>query len=163
MLKFEARLEIIGVNPFVFLPPEILEDIFRQAGKDRGPIPVKGILNGKPYRQTLMKFRSEWRFYVNTFMLKDSPKRIGEWLVIEIEFDPEDRRTRPHPAFLKALSENRDAQASFASLSPSRQNEILRYIASLKSEESRDRNIKRAIGFLTGKNGFAGREKPGKV
>ncbi len=56
----------------------------------------------------------EWRLYVNGFMLKNSPKRIGEKIVV-------------------------------------------RYIGSLKTEESVDRNIVRAIRHLNGKEGFAGR------
>lgn len=40
--KFRARIEIIGINPFVFTPENILEEIFRQSGKDKGHIPVCG-------------------------------------------------------------------------------------------------------------------------
>ncbi|MCB0523292.1 MAG: YdeI/OmpD-associated family protein [Saprospiraceae bacterium] len=75
MHHFTASLEIIGVNPFVFVPPEILQEIF-------------------------------------------------------------------------------DA------LPASRRKEIVRYIANLKTEESVERNVSRAIGFLLGKERFIGRDKP---
>jgi hypothetical protein len=71
-------IEIIGINPFVFIPENILENIFEQAGKNKGPIPVKGI----------------------------------------------------------------------------------RYISFLKTEESIDINIKKAIDFLMGRGRFAGRNNP---
>lgn len=58
-----------------------------------------------------------------------------------------------------ALKKNKKAQQAFSQLSPSRQKEILRYINFLKTEESLDRNIKRAIGFLTGTEKFVGRDK----
>lgn len=35
MYKFRARIDIIGVNPFVYVPGEILLQIFNQAGKDK--------------------------------------------------------------------------------------------------------------------------------
>jgi hypothetical protein len=36
---FSAVLDIIGVNPFVFVPETILQVIFKQANKTSGPIP----------------------------------------------------------------------------------------------------------------------------
>ena len=160
MHHFKASLEIIVGNPFVYLPPSVLKAIFEEAKQDRGPIPVRGTVNGKAYTQTLVKYSGAWRLYINMKMLKDSPLRIGEELVLEIEYDPSDRSIKPHPKFLKALEEHEDAKAVFDRLSPSRQKEIIRYIAQLKSEESVDRNVKRAINFLLGKERFVGREKP---
>ena len=39
--KFRAKIEIIGVNPFVFLPEGVLNEIFKQANKTRGKFPSK--------------------------------------------------------------------------------------------------------------------------
>lgn len=33
--KLSARIEIIGINPFVYLPESILTEIFNQAGKEK--------------------------------------------------------------------------------------------------------------------------------
>ena len=97
MFRFNAQLEIIVGNPFVFVPELILEEIFSQAGKSKGAIPVRGSVNGKLYQQTLVKYSGEWRLYINLKMLKNSPKRIGETIEVEIEFDPSDRTISPHP------------------------------------------------------------------
>jgi len=160
MYKFNATLEIIVGNPFVFIPTEILEKIFLEAEKRKGHIPVRGTINGKSYRQTLVKYSGDWRLYVNMEMLKNSPKRIGEKIEVGIEFDPSDRTIEPHPKWTKALKENREAKEVFDNLSPSRQKEIVRYISKLKMENSIDKNVKRAINFLLGKESFVGREKP---
>ncbi|WP_246104279.1 YdeI/OmpD-associated family protein [Mucilaginibacter corticis] len=93
-------------------------------------------------------------------MLKNSPKRVGETIAVKIEFDPNERVIAHHPKLIKALSLNKDAKAIFDNLRPSLQLEIVRYIARLKSEESVDRNIARAIDFLLGKGRFIGRDKP---
>lgn len=58
---FTAQLEIIGVNPFVFIPEKILNEIFETSGKNKSPIPVKGTVNGKEFKQNLMKYLGEWR------------------------------------------------------------------------------------------------------
>ena len=160
MNRFKATLEIIGINPFVFVPEKILNKIFKDANRDKQPIPVCGTIDGKSYKQTLVKFKGEWRLYINTTMVKNSPKKIGEDFEITIQFDSLDRTLSPHPKLLTALKKNQAANKAFNELSPSRQKEIIRYISSLKSEKSITSNIERAIGFLNGKNMFVGREKP---
>ena len=160
MNRFKATLEIIGINPFVFVPEKILSKIFKDANRDKQPIPVSGTINGKSYKQTLVKFKGEWRLYVNTTMVKDSPKKIREEFEITIQFDPIDRTLSPHPKLLTALKKNKAAHKAFNALSPSRQKGIIRYISSLKSEKSITSNIEKAIGFLNGKNRFVGRDKP---
>jgi hypothetical protein len=159
-MSFKAEIKIIGVNPYVTVPEKLLQKIFKDAGREKGPIPICGLINNKPYKQTLVKYRGDWRLYINTFMLKNSPKRIGEIIEISAGFDPEDRTIQPHPGFVKALHKNKDAKKVFEKLPPSRQKEIVRYISSLKNEESIIKNIERAIGFLTGKGRFVGRDKP---
>lgn len=81
----------------------------------------------------MVKFSGSWRLYINTAMLKDLPKRVGEMIEIVIEFDSTDRKIRPHPEFLKALDQNLEAKQVFESLSASRQKEIVRYISLLKT------------------------------
>ena len=160
MNKFKADIRIIGINPFVFVPGQILKNIFKQADKDKGPIPIRGTINGQPFKQTLVKYRGDWRLYINTAMLKNSPKRIGETVAIEVEFDPISRNVKPHPKLVLAFKENKKAKKIFDNLPPSRQNEIVRYISFLKTEESVIRNIRKAIDHLVGKDRFVGRNNP---
>jgi Bacteriocin-protection, YdeI or OmpD-Associated/Domain of unknown function (DUF1905) len=160
MYKFRADIEIIGVNPFVFVPDDILQQIFKQADKNIGHIPINGTINDEPYKQTLVKYSGEWRLYINTSMLKNSPKRIGETIEITISFDPESRDIKLPNDFVKALTENKEAKSVFDGLSASRKLEIVRYLARLKTEEILEKNIKRAISFLLGKERFVGRDKP---
>ena len=160
MHTFEANIDIIGVNPFVFVPIDILHQLFIAAGKDKGFIPVNGIINNKAYTQTLVRYQDEWRLYINTIMLKNSPKRIGEKIILTIAYDPKPRTIEMPPKFKDALLNNLKAKKVFDSLSPSRQNEIVRYLARLKNEEILEKNINRAINFLLGKERFVGRAKP---
>lgn len=156
--SFHATIEIIGINPYVEVPEAILNEIFIQAGKNKGHIPVAGTVNKLSYQQTLLKYSGLWRLYINTLMLKDSPKRIGETIEVTIEYDPLDRSIKPHPKLIEALKNNSEAKSKFENLSPSMQKEIVRYIASLRTEESRNRNIERAINFLLGKSSFIGKK-----
>jgi hypothetical protein len=160
MYSFKATIDIIGINPFVFVPEKILQAIFKDAGKEKGHIPIHGSINGEPYKQTLVKYSGHWRLYINTTMLKDSPKRIGEKIKVTVAFDARDRSIAMHAKLVKALKANKPAQKVLEQLPPSRQKEIIRYIASLKTEASVDRNVQRAIDFLLGNGSFVGRDKP---
>jgi hypothetical protein len=159
-MKFSAELNIIGVNPYVQVPDKILQNIFRKSGKNKGAIPIKGTVNGIPYKQTLIRYSGDWRLYINTTMLHHSPKRIGEIIKISVAYDPEPRVTIPHPGFSKALSRNKEAKVVFDRLPPSRRTEIVRYLTNLKTEKALEMNILRAINFLLGKEKFVGRDKP---
>ena len=158
--NFKAKIEIIGINPFVFVPENILREIFNQANKEKGYIPIKGLINGKLYKQTLVKYKGDWRLYINTSMLKNSPKHIGETIEISVTYDPESREIISPENFVKALIENPKAKVVFDALPASRKLEIVRYLVRLKTEETREKNIKRAINFLLGKERFVGRDKP---
>lgn len=160
MHTFQAGLKIIGINPYVEVPERILSAIFKQAGRDKGKIPIQGTINAVPYKQTLVRFRGEWRLYVNTRMLSRSPEKIGHTIKVGIEFDPSDRTITPHPKWEAALAKNKAAKAIFEQLRPSLKLEIVRYIAHLKTEESVERNVIKAIDFLLGKGRFIGRDHP---
>ena len=73
-MKFKAEIKIIGINPFVFVREKIFQDIFIQTKKNKGHIPIKGTIDGNPYKHTLVKYSGGWRLYINTTMLKKSPK-----------------------------------------------------------------------------------------
>ncbi len=160
MQRFRANLEIVGINPFVFVPQDVLETLFECAGKNRGPIPIRGTVNENPYVQTLVKFSGAWRLYVNTKMLPGSPKRLGERLRLTVAFDPSDRSIEPHPLLVAALEKDEGARRVFESLPASLRGEIIRYISRLKTDESIRRNVSRAIDFLHGNGRFIGRDGP---
>lgn len=124
--QFNAKIEILGVNPFVFVPKDLLQQIFIQAHKNIGHIPIKGTINDKPYRQSLVRYSGEWRLYINTSTLKNSPKHIGETIEITISFEPEKRDILPPKKFITALTENEQAKTVYDRLSASKKLEIVR-------------------------------------
>ncbi|MFI5149727.1 MAG: YdeI/OmpD-associated family protein [Bacteroidia bacterium] len=158
MHSFTAKIQIIGVNPYVLIPAPILKSIFIQAGKDKGPIPVKGTLNGYGYIQTLVKFSGKWRLYLNTPMRKAAGIDTGDSARVEICFDPKPRILTMHVQLAIALDKNKKAKTVFETLAPYRQKEIIRYIGFLKTKESVERNIVKVIQHLLGKERFAGRD-----
>lgn len=157
---FSATIEIIGINPFVFVPENVLHELFAQAGKDKGKIPVRMKIDGHEFIQTLIKYSGHWRLYLNAPMRKMADKEVGTTAEFEIRFDPESRKL-PIPAeLLKAFETQPAARKVFDALPPSRQLEILKYLSFLKTPQSLERNIQRTLNFLLGKERFIGRDQP---
>ena len=148
MKSFSANISKIGINPYVGVPEDILDSIFEQTGKARGPIPVRGTVNGKPFTQTLVRYQGAWRLYINGIMRAAAGIDVGDPAHIRLEFDSKPR-VEP-PRLVDTLAKNKSAKTAFERLTPSRQKEILRYLNSMKTEESLERNIERVIKHLLG-------------
>ena len=159
-MRFQAIIDIIGINPFVFVPAKILESLFKQSGTTKGKIPVVITIDGHEFRQTLIKFSGDWRLYLNTPMREAAGKQVGDSAIFTIVYDPVKREVPMHPLLGEMLQKNKTEAKVFDRLSPSRQNEIKRYFNGLKTETSVEKNLKRLMGFLKGNESFVGREKP---
>lgn len=157
MDQFTAKINIIGINPFVLVPLEIRKEIFRQAGKDKGHIPVRGTIDGHPFVQTLVKYSGKWRLYLNTPMRNAAGKDVGDTVTVALAYDERKRVTTMHPALKKALKENEAANDAYHQLPPYMQKEIKRYINALKTPAAIEKNVKKAMGFLIQGTPFIGR------
>ena len=150
MQTFSAKVRKIGINPYVQVPDDILQKLQQDAKKDKGPIPVKGTLQGKPFSTTVVKFRGMWRLYLNTDMRRAANVEVGDQVTIGVQLDRAPRIVTAPRKFTLALSKNKQAKEAFQKLAPSRQKEILRYLDSLKQPETLERNIEKVIQFLQG-------------
>lgn len=150
MEQFSGKIYKIGINPVVDPPDEVLRAIFERASRSKGPIPVRGLLNGAEFIQTVVKYQGAWRLYINGIMLKDSGLKVGDTARVEIEFDPRPRDVPVPKEFAAELKKDDQAKAAFKELSPSRQKEILRYLGSLKTTGSLEKNIGRVLKHLKG-------------
>lgn len=151
MKSFSAKIYIISkINPVVDVPEDVLDALFEQAGRSKGPIPVRGRLNGAEFIQTLIKYEGAWRLYLNGPMRAAAGIDTGDIADVEIEFDPWPREEPVPEKFEAALRASEVAKAEFERLSPSRKKEILRYLNSMKTAESLERNIEKVVKHLVG-------------
>jgi hypothetical protein len=148
LVVFEAQIYKLGINPVVDPPPYVLNAISSEAGRSRGPLPVRGRLNGVEFIQTLVKYRQAWRLYINGPMLKAASVEPGDTVRIELAFDDRPRDVTVPILFAQALAGDARADASFRALAPSRRKEILRYLSSLKTPAALERNIARVMDQL---------------
>src|SRR5687767_11574653 len=118
MSSFNAKIQKIGINPYVLLPTALLKSLMKESGKDKGPIPVKLKIKGKWFTQTLVKYSGKWRLYMNAPMLKVANAGVGDTIEIEIKFNISPPVEPMHPEFKKALNKNKKTLEEFEKLSP---------------------------------------------
>lgn len=151
MPAFSQKIFKVGINPCVVPPQDVLEALFRQSRKNKGPIPVRGRINDARFTQTLVKFRGKWRLYINTSMLRASGLKNGDLAQVEIEYDPSDRTIPIHPALAKALATRKKAEKAYEKLAPHRKKEINRYLHNLKTREAVERSVGHIVTHLLGR------------
>jgi hypothetical protein len=150
MKSFSASVRIIGVNPYVPVPPNILSALLKKAGRPTSPLPVKGKLNGHRFTQTIVKYQGKQRLYLNTPMRNAARIGVGDKANVEVDFDGRPRIVPMHPKFKRALAKNKKALTTFQRLPPHRKKEILRYINFLKTAKSVDQVVSRMVKQLVG-------------
>jgi uncharacterized protein YdeI (YjbR/CyaY-like superfamily) len=149
--SFERVIYKIGINPVVDPPEDVLRYLFERAGRSKGPIAVRGTINGAPFVQTLVKYKGAWRLYINGIMLKAAAATVGDLARITIDIDTDPPVEQMPRQLADALSRQPSAAAEFDKLTPSRKKEILRYLNSLKSDAAIARNIEKVIKQLLGR------------
>jgi hypothetical protein len=147
---FTAKIAIIGINPYVLVPPAQLAAIFQEASRERSPIPVRGELDRVPFKQTLVKYQGAWRLYLNTPMRRATGKDVGDRVSVRVAYDPEPRSEPMNPRLRRAFARDEVAREGFEALVPSRRKEILRYLNALKTVETLERNVRIVVRYLRG-------------
>ena len=145
MKSYSTTIAKIGISPYMHVPENVLNGLFEQSGK------TSGTINGKRFKQTLVEYPRAWRLYINGEMRQAAGVDVGDEAHIKIEFDPEPRIESLPTKFENALSKNKAAKTAFEQLRASRKKEMLRYLNSMKTETSLERNIEKIIQHLLGK------------
>lgn len=162
-MKFAAKIELRGINPYVTVSAARARRI--KADWKR-PMPVLIQVNGKPdpaWPVNMMPAGDgSFYLYLDGIVRKASGTGVGDPVDVAVVFDHAYRSGPQHemlPEFASRLDGDHAAKARWDSLPPSLRKEILRYLANLKSDTARQRNVERAIRVLGGaKERFLARE-----
>ena len=154
MVRFSSVIGIRGLNPYVHVDAKLASRL--KAGW-RKPLPVSVRINGQPrdrWRVNMMPAGDgSFYLYLRDTVRKASGTKVGDRVAVEIVFDEAYRGgpEKPIPRwFSAALEASPNAKSAWNALIQSRKKEILRYFASLKSPEARERNVRKAIEALSG-------------
>jgi Bacteriocin-protection, YdeI or OmpD-Associated/Domain of unknown function (DUF1905) len=107
----------------------------------KGRVPVKGTIDGFPFRSSLMNMGDGHMMVVNAELRAGAKCKAGDTVSVVIELD-EDKRTVEVPAYLKKMID-RDPKARefWPKLSFTHQKEYVREIDGAKRPETREKRI----------------------
>jgi hypothetical protein len=121
----------------------------------RGHVPVRGTLNGAPFRSSIFKMGGRHFMVVNRKLRAASGVSGGETVTVTVERDSEPRGVTPPADFARALKLNQDAQATWDGLNYTHRREHVEHIEEAKRPETRQRRIEKSIAQLA-----AGKREP---
>ena len=122
----------------------------------RGRVPVRGTLNGAPYRGSAFRMGGDCHFMVvNRKLRAAAGVGGGETVPVTMERDTEPRVVEPPADFARALKGNEDARATWDKLSFTHRREHVEYIEEAKKPETRQRRIEKSVALLA-----AGKKEP---
>jgi len=147
-LKFKIKLDGMESSEVAALSaPFDVEETFGT----RARVPVKGTINGFPFRSSLMPMGGCHRMVVNKAIRDGARVKAGDRVSVVMERDEEERVVDVPPLLKKELVKNKTAQANWDKQSFTNQKEMARSITEVKQQETRVRRLAKVMAIL--KNG----------
>jgi ribosomal protein L11 len=148
-LKFKIKLEgMEGSSVAAIIAPFSVEEVF---GTKAG-VPVKGTINGYPFRSSLMPMCGQHRMVVNREIREGAGCKVGDIVSVVMERDHAERTVEVPPLLKNALTKSKTAKEQWNSHSFTHQKEMARFIAQAKQEETQTRRLAKVMNLLkTGK------------
>jgi hypothetical protein len=144
-LTFKVKLEgVPGMEVAALRAPFDVAEIFGV----RGRVPVRGTINGFPYRSSLMPMDGCHRMVVNHEIREGAGVRAGDTVKVVMERDEAPRTVTPPPSLKKALAKDKTAQANWGKLAFTHKKEMVRSIVEAKQEETRARRLAKVMEVL---------------
>jgi hypothetical protein len=161
-LEFTVKIEGREIGVVAAISPPF--DVVKVFGT-RARVPVRGTINGYPYRSSLMPMgdclqgkgaspipSSSHMMPVCKALRDGAGVKPGDTVSVLMERDEEKRIVAVPPALKKELAKSKTAQANWQKLSFTNQKEIALSISGAKQEETRLRRLAKAMDILkTGK------------
>ena len=146
-LKFSTSLLQAGKTATgIKIPEEIIEKL----GGGKKPL-VKVTINNFTYRSAVAVMGGAYMVGVNAENRESANVKGGDKINVTIELDTEERIVEVPAEFQKQLTKNAAAKKMFDTLSNSKKKALIIPIANAKTDETRNRNIEKALSALTAK------------
>jgi Domain of unknown function (DUF1905)/Bacteriocin-protection, YdeI or OmpD-Associated len=136
--KFKVKLSgQPGSQVAALKPPFFVAAVFQRKGR----VPVKGTINGFPFRSSLMNMGDGHMMVVNAQMRAGAGCEAGDTVDVVMELD-EEERTVEVPGYLKKIIDgDPKAKEFWPRLSFTHRKEYVREIEEAKRPETRERRI----------------------
>ena len=144
-LRFKVKLEgKPGSSVAGFTAPF---DVMATFGT-RARVPVRGTVNGFPFRSSLMPMGGGHIMAVNQTMREGAKAKAGNVVEVVMERDVEERTVEAPPELKKELAKNKKAQERWETLAFTHKKEMANSIREAKQEETRKRRLEKVMRVL---------------
>jgi hypothetical protein len=143
-MKFRTILLQAGKTATGIVVPD---DIVERLGAGKRP-PVRVTINGHTYRSTVAVMGGQFMVGVSAENREKAGVAGGEEIEVDLELDTAVREVAVPPDLAEALGRNAAARQRFEVLSYSRRKALVTGIEGAKSEETRQRRLRKAIEDL---------------
>jgi Bacteriocin-protection, YdeI or OmpD-Associated/Domain of unknown function (DUF1905) len=130
-------------------------DVEKEFGT-RGRVPIRGTLNGKPYRSSLMNMGDGHMMPVRKSLQQACNVKAGDVVPWTVEHDVDERTIEAPEPLVDEFKKNKAARETWDKLSFTHKREYAEWLTGAKKEETRERRITKAIEMLS-----AGVKTPG--
>jgi hypothetical protein len=139
-LRFKTRIQGREVGAVAAITPPV--DVQETFGA-RGRVPVRGTINGFPYRSSLMPYGGVHMMPVNQALREGAGAEPGDMVEVVMERDDDARTVEAPPELKRELAKSKTAQANWEKLSFTHKKEMAIAVHDAKQEETRVRRLRR--------------------
>ena len=145
--KLRFRVKIVGkeAGAVAAINPPI--DVLQVFGT-RGRVPVKGTINGAPFRSSLMSMGGCHMMPVNKALRESSGAKPGDLVDVVMERDEEERTVEVPRELARELKKSKTAQERWEKLAFTHKKEMALSISGAKQEETRKRRLANVMSVL---------------
>jgi len=144
-LKFTAKIDGREAGVVAAITPPV--DVPEFFGT-RARVPIRGTINGYPFRSSLMPCGGRHMMPVNSTLCRGAGVRAGDHVEVVMERDEEKRTVDAPPLLQKELAKNKAARANWDKLSFTHKKEMAQSILGAKQEETRTRRLAKVMDVL---------------
>jgi uncharacterized protein DUF1905/bacteriocin resistance YdeI/OmpD-like protein len=145
--KLRFKTKILGKEAGVVAAITPPVDV-RQMFGTRGRVPVRGTINGFPFRSSLVPCGGPHMMPVNKALREGAGAEPGDVVEVVMERDMEERTVEAPPQLKKELAKSKIAQANWEKMSFTNKKEIAISILGAKQEETGVRRLAKVMGIL---------------
>jgi hypothetical protein len=144
-LRFAAKIEGKEAGVVAAITPPV--DVIEWFGT-RARVPIRGTINGFPFRSSLMPCGNARMMPVNKALRDGAGVKPGDVVEVVMERDQEERRVEAPPELEREMAKSKKAQAQWGELAFTHKKEMAISISGAKQEETRKRRLAKVMQVL---------------
>ncbi|MFZ0815544.1 MAG: YdeI/OmpD-associated family protein [Candidatus Sulfotelmatobacter sp.] len=144
-LKFTVKIDGKEAGVVAAITPPV--DVPEFFGT-RARVPIRGTINGYPFRSSLMRMGGCHMMPVNSTLCKGAGVKPGDTVDVVMERDEEERTVDAPLPLKKELAKSKTARANWEKLSFTHKKEMAICIVEAKREETRERRLAKVMQIL---------------